>query len=242
MNNPISITIDGQKIPCEAGQTILAAAEHQGIYIPRLCAHPELTPFGSCRLCTVKANGRMQAACIQPVAPGMIVENDTAELNEYRKMLLEMLFVEGNHYCPFCEKSGTCELQALAYRFGLGAPRFPFIFPKREVDASHPDVWLDRDRCVLCGRCVRSSHELDNKQVVGFVNRSHEKRIEANAADGLKGTLICGDDQAVKNCPVGALLAKRQAYKVPVGQRQYDRARIGSEVDDAQIDAQTDDQ
>ncbi len=173
MTESVSFTIDGVEIEAEAGQTILEAADAAGVYIPRLCHKPGLEPFGGCRLCTVTANGRPCSACTQPVAPGMIVENDTEKLKDFRKTLVEMLFVEGNHFCMFCEKSGNCELQALAYRLGITAPRFPFLFPKREVDASHPDILIDHNRCILCARCVRASRDVDGKQVFDFVGRGH---------------------------------------------------------------------
>ena len=156
MSQTITFTIDGVKVEAEAGQTILQAADAAGIYIPRLCAHNELSPFGACRVCTVMVNGRPQAACTQPVAEGIVVENDTEALREIRRDIIDMLFVEGNHFCMFCEKSGNCELQAMAYRFGILAPKFPYMFPKRNVDASHPDIFIDRDRCILCARCVRA--------------------------------------------------------------------------------------
>ena len=121
-----TIYIDGVEIAARPGQTVIEAADEAGVYIPRLCHLPGLPPHGSCRMCTVIANGRPASACYQPVVPGMVVENDTDELLEHRKALIEMLFVEGNHFCMFCEKSGNCELQALAYRFGVTAPRFPY--------------------------------------------------------------------------------------------------------------------
>ncbi|HUT78392.1 MAG TPA: 2Fe-2S iron-sulfur cluster-binding protein, partial [Polyangia bacterium] len=110
MSDTIQFTIDGIEVEGRPGQTILEAADAAGVYIPRLCAHKELTPHGSCRVCTVKVNGRPAAACTQPVAPAMAVENDTPEIKAHRAALVEMLFVEGNHYCMFCEKSGNCEL------------------------------------------------------------------------------------------------------------------------------------
>ena len=89
-----------------------------------------------------------------------------------------MLFVEGNHFCMFCEKSGNCELQALAYRFGITAPQVSrTMFPDRDVDASHPDIFIDRNRCILCGRCVRASRDLDGKNVFEFVGRGTDKKI-----------------------------------------------------------------
>ena len=227
----ITLIIDGKTIQGEPGQTILQAADAAGIYIPRLCAQPELVPFGACRVCTVLVNGRPQAACCQPIAEGMMVDNDTPKLLEIRKGIIDMLFVEGNHFCMFCEKSGNCELQALAYRFGIAAPRYPFLFPRRDVDMSHPDIWIDRNRCVLCARCVRASRDLDGKGVFEFVGRGADKRIAVNAEADLGDTDAAVADKAVDICPVGALLKKRVGYATPVGQRKYDHQPIGSDVE-----------
>ncbi len=146
MSAKITFTIDGIEVEAEHGQTILDAADNAGIYIPRLCAMEGLIPQGACRICTVLVNGRPQAACTQPAAPGIIVENDTEKLKNIRSKIIEMLFVEGNHFCMFCEKSGNCELQAMAYRFGITAMTLPYLYPDREIDASHPDIFLDRNR------------------------------------------------------------------------------------------------
>ncbi len=227
----ITLSIDGRQIEAEPGQTILEAAEAAGIYIPRLCWMKELTPAGSCRVCTVRVGGRPQAACTQPVAPGMIVENDTDELRRLRRNLIDMLFVEGNHFCMFCEKSGNCELQALAYRFGITAPKYPFIFPERELDATHPDVFIDRNRCILCSRCVRASDELDDKQAFNFVGRGKDKSLAVDAEQGLGATDVEVTDQAVAACPVGCLLKKRTGYAVPVGRRRFDHEPIGSDIE-----------
>ena len=238
MNNrpKITLTVDGQSIEGRPGQTILEAAEEAGVYVPRLCFMKDLTPAGSCRVCTVRVNGRPQTACTQPIAPGMIVENDTEDLRQLRRDLIDMLFVEGNHFCMFCEKSGSCELQALAYRFGITAPKYPFMFPRRELDASHPEIFVDRNRCIQCGRCVRASQELDGKHVYGFVGRGTEKRIAVNSATDLGATDAAADDQAVAACPTGSLLIKGVGYAVPVGQRPFDHAPIGSEIEDQAVE------
>ncbi len=232
-NQKIVLSIDGRRIEAEAGQTILEAAEAAGVYVPRLCWMKGLTPAGACRVCTVRVGGRPQSACTQPVAPGMIVENDTEELRRLRRNLIDMLFVEGNHFCMFCETSGNCELQALAYRFGITAPQYPFIFPERELDASHPDVFIDRNRCILCSRCVRASQELDGKHVFGFVGRGREKHLAVNSEDGLGATDAEATDEAVAACPTGCLLEKRVGYAVPVGRRRFDHQPIGSEIEAA---------
>ena len=224
----ISLTVDGSRIETRPGRTILEAADEAGVYIPRLCWMEGLLPAGGCRVCTVQVNGRPAAACTQPVAPGMVVENDTAELRALRRDLIDMLFAEGNHFCMFCPKSGNCELQALAYRFGITAPRFPLAFPQRVRDASHPGIVLDRDRCILCSRCVRAARELDGKAVFGFVGRGADKRVAVNAADGLGATDAVVADRAIAACPTGALLARETGFAVPVGRRRFDYAPIGA--------------
>jgi [NiFe] hydrogenase diaphorase moiety small subunit len=231
MSDKISFVIDDVDVEGSQGQTILDAARDAGIYIPHLCAHKELEPFGACRVCTVLINGRPQAACTQPIAPGIIVENDTEKVNNMRRHIIEMLFVEGNHHCPLCEKSGNCELQALAYRLGIPTPTLPYMFPKREVEASHPEVIIDRNRCVLCARCVRASKDEDGKHVFGFINRGIDKTLAVNSPKSLADTDIGSADKAVEVCPVGSLMKKHVGYAIPVGKRLYDHEPIGSDVE-----------
>lgn len=233
LSNTVTFLLDGEVIEAEAGLTILQAAERSGHYIPRLCHHPDLVPHGSCRVCTVLVNGRPQSACTQPVAEGILVDNSSETVRKLRTDLIEMLFVEGNHYCMFCERSGNCELQALAYRFGITAPKYPYQFPHRDVDASHPDIFLDRNRCILCGRCVRASRDLDGKGVFEFVGRGQHKRIAVNAEAGLGETDAEATDRAIEVCPVGAILRKRVGYQVPIGERQFDHQPIGTEIEAA---------
>jgi [NiFe] hydrogenase diaphorase moiety small subunit len=231
MSDTMTLTIDGVDIPARPGQTILEAADEAGIYIPRLCAKDGLCAYGSCRVCTVLANGRPQAACTQPAADGMIVESESDKIQDIRRSIVEMLFVEGNHYCMYCEKSGNCELQALAYRMGIAAPRYPYQFPDRKVDATHPDILIDHNRCVLCARCIRASRDLDGKGVFGFVGRGKDRRVAVNAEARLVDTDIDVTDKAVDVCPVGAILTKRVGYAVPVGERTYDHKPIGSDIE-----------
>ena len=230
MSEKISFIIDGQNVEALPGQTIMEAADEAGIYIPRLCFLKGLSIHGSCRLCTVKVNGRPQSACNQPVMSGAVVEANTEELNNLRRDILDMLFVEGNHFCMFCEKSGNCELQAQAYRLGIMAPKFPQLSPSRNVDATHPDILLDNNRCILCGRCVRASKEIDGKNALDFVNRGAKKALAANSSKGLGGTSIEVKDKALQVCPVGALIPKRKGYVVPIGERTYDHQPIGTDI------------
>ncbi|MCF7848457.1 MAG: (2Fe-2S)-binding protein [Kiritimatiellales bacterium] len=231
MSDKIKITIDGKAIEAELGQTILEAADAAGIYIPRLCAHKDLLPIGSCRVCTVIVDGRPQASCVKPVMDGMVIENDTEELLQHRRNIIDMMFVEGNHFCMFCEKSGNCELQALAYRFGITAPQYPFQFPEKDVDASHPDILLDHNRCIMCARCVRASQELDGKNVFQSIGRGFDRKIGVNGEKALGDTDMDVNDKAADICPVGCIIKKRVGFETPYGERLYDKEPIGSDIE-----------
>ncbi|MET0046246.1 MAG: 2Fe-2S iron-sulfur cluster-binding protein [Sedimenticola sp.] len=220
-------TIDGVKIPFQEGQTIMDAAMAAGVYIPHLCHNPDYTPHGSCRLCTVKAGGRTVAACTTPAADGMEVKNNTKKLMAMRRTMLQLLFVEGNHVCPGCEKSGACQLQAVAYYCGMLAPEFTHFYPQREVDASHPDFAIDFNRCILCELCVRASRDADQKNIFAIGGRGIGAHLVVNSASGKLGDSDFDKaDRAAHVCPVGAILPKHTGYDVPIGKRLYDRKPV----------------
>jgi len=226
-----SFALDGEDVPFQAGETVMQAATRAGRYIPHLCWHPDFAPHGSCRLCIVKAGGRTGAACTLPAVAGQEVESDTAELNAHRKALLQMLFVEGNHFCPSCEKSGNCLLQATAYQMGMEGPHFEEFYPSRPVDASHPDILIDFNRCILCELCVRASADVDGKQVFAIGGRGIGTRLLVNSASGrLADTDMAPDDRAASVCPVGAILLKRHGFAIPIGQRRYDAASVADQA------------
>jgi [NiFe] hydrogenase diaphorase moiety small subunit len=227
MSDTVKFTIDGKECGGAKGQTIARAAKENGVYIPTLCLFEGIPPTGTCRICTVKVNGRPMAACTTPVAEGQHIENDSPELNEMRKAIIELLFVEGNHFCPSCEKSGNCELQALAYRFQIMAPRFEYEFSRRELDATPPKLLLERNRCILCKRCVKSIRTADGKALFAFSNRGNKATI--NIDDALAGQMT--DElaqQAMDTCPVGAIIRKEKGFDTPIGKRTYDKNPIGA--------------
>ncbi len=228
MNN--SFLLDAEEIPFTPGQTIMQAATAAGKYIPHLCWHPDFTAHGSCKLCTVKIGGRFATACTTRAAAGQEVENQSEELTQKRRTLLQMLFVEGNHFCPACEKSGNCTLQATAYEMGMLGPHFDHFYPDRPVDASHPEVWLDFNRCIMCELCVRASREVDGKNVFALAGRGTHSHLIVNSDSGkLADTDFAVTDRAADVCPVGVILHKRVGFATPIGQRDYD-ARPISEV------------
>jgi [NiFe] hydrogenase diaphorase moiety small subunit len=226
--------LDGREIPFEPGQTIMQAAQAAGAYIPHLCHHADFDPIGSCKVCSVRIRGRLVASCTMPASEGLEVESEVPDLQHDRQRLIQMLFVEGNHHCPFCEKSGQCHLQALGYHLGMQDTHFVHAWPHREVDASHPEVMLDRSRCVLCELCVRASREVDGKNVFAIGGRGAQTTLLVNSPSGqLRDSAIAATDRAVSICPVGALLPKRRGFVIPIGQRHYDQADIAERPEDS---------
>ena len=220
------IRIDGQSIPFADGQTVIQAAQDAGVFIPHLCYHPDYAANGSCKMCTCKINGRQQSACTTRAEEGQVVENNTEELNSERRALAQLLFAEGNHHCPSCEESGSCVLQNMAYRLGMTALTFPNFHPGRKTDASHPDILLNRDRCIYCELCVRASRDSDGKDIFCITGRAENKRLAVNSDSGmLEDSGLTVNDKAASVCPVGAIIKKREGFKTPIGAREFDSER-----------------
>jgi [NiFe] hydrogenase diaphorase moiety small subunit len=231
VTGPDTFLLDGAEVPFQPGQSVLQAALAAGRYIPHLCYHPEFKSHGSCKVCTCKVNGRTVASCTTPAEAAIEVESETGELNELRRTLVQMLFAEGNHFCPSCERSGNCGLQALGYDLGVMTAGFRHLFPERPVDASHPELWLDFNRCILCELCVRASRDVDGKNVFSLGGRGLGKHLIVNAESGrLADTDAAVDDKAMSVCPVGVILRKREGFAVPIGRRRYDSSPISAQA------------
>jgi [NiFe] hydrogenase diaphorase moiety small subunit len=230
----VTFTIDAREVSGKKSDTIVQAAREAGVYIPTLCHYPGVISPGTCRVCTVKINGRYAAGCKARVLEGAEVESDTPELNELRKTLIEALFVEGNHFCPACEKSGNCVLQALAYRFRMLAPRFDFGFPRRGVEARPGRLMIDRNRCILCKRCVHSLKNAKGEHLFSLSNRGHTATVtvDVEKADAMDDELA---QKAMDTCPVGAIIRKGRGFSEPIGTRRYDKAVIGSDIQEFRL-------
>jgi [NiFe] hydrogenase diaphorase moiety small subunit len=224
-----TFTLDGTAVPFTPGETVMQAALTAGHYIPHLCYHREFKPHGSCKVCTVRANGQTVASCTLPAQAGLVIECASPDLEENRRTLVQMLFVEGNHFCPSCEKSGNCLLQAVAYDLEVLSTDLDHFFPNRPIDASHPALLLDLNRCILCELCVRASAEVDGKGVFALSGRGMGKHLIVNAESGrLVDTEVT--DKAVEVCPVGVILKKRVGFAVPIGQRRYDLEPVSAQA------------
>ncbi len=233
MSEKVKFTIDGKECIGKKGQLLVDAAAENGVYIPVLCHWKDVIPAGSCRICTVKVNGRYMAACTTPIEDACAVESETPEIQDIRKAIVEMLFVEGNHFCPACEKSGDCDLQGLGYRYQMMVPRFPYAFERRELDASSPKIFLEKNRCIFCKRCVRMIKDEQGRSYFALKGRGKhleiymDKKLAANMSDELA-------EEAMKICPVGAILRKEVGFATPIGKRKYDNVAIGSDIENSQ--------
>lgn len=226
----LKFKIDGKIITAEKGQTIVEAASANGVYIPTLCNFEGLPPKGCCRMCTIKINNRYMTACTTPASDGMEIESNTDEINDIRKGIIELLFVTGNHFCPSCEKSGNCELQALAYRYQMMVPRFPYTFPQKGVDASSPKIYKDQNRCIMCKRCIKGIKDEEGKSYFAFNKRGNELEVVLDSKLGKEITDALAK-QAMDTCPVGSILYKEIGYNEPIGKRKFDKEPIGSEIE-----------
>lgn len=218
----IQIEIDGVAVTTEAGRTLVDVAAEAGVYIPTLCYLPEHPALGTCRVCSVKVDGRVTAACAVTVTDGMRVEVNDPETTAARKALVEMLFSEGTHNCPSCEKSGRCTLQAVGYEVDMVVSPFPYQFPKRVADHASETIWLERDRCIFCQRCVEFVRDrATGKKIFSISGRGTHARIEIDAelANAMPPDQV---REAVDICPVGTILAKGVGYDQPIGARRYD--------------------
>ncbi len=213
MSEKVTLYIDGKEIQAEKGANLLQVARENGFDIPGLCYYEKVTPSGDCRLCVVKVEGRpgMVPSCMLQVEAGMKITAFDSELEEMRKLLLELILSEHNDDCINCTRDGDCELQDLAFRYGveLGKRRFPSIW--REVtqfkDEGSPVLLYDSTKCIKCGRCIKACYEIQGKGVLNFANRGMETVIVAGLADW-KGSECDGCGECVQACPVGAIVDK----------------------------------
>ncbi len=218
----IRITIDRQEIETEEGAMLIDVAAGNGVYIPSLCYVRGRPRLGTCRTCSVRVNGKVMASCTVPVADGMVVEVDEPEVADMRKALVELLFSEGNHNCPSCEKSGRCDLQATGYETGMMVSRFPYRFPRREREHAAKSIWLERDRCIFCQRCVEFIRDRGaGRKIFSIGGRGTSARIEMDIelADRMPPEQV---REAVTLCPVGCILEKGVGYDEPIGRRKYE--------------------
>ncbi len=225
-HEPVNVTIDGRDLQVTAGQWIIQAAEEAGIYIPRFCYHPRMKPVGMCRMCLVEVSGprgsTLLPACYNPVAEGMEIQTASPLAKKAQEGVLEFLLVNHPLDCPVCDKGGECPLQDQTLAYGPGESRF--VEEKRHWAKPIPIselVYLDRERCIQCGRCVRFADEVAGDPLIDFAERGDKTEVAT-----YPGTpyLSYFSGNVVQICPVGALTAKPYRFKA----RPWDLEQVES--------------
>jgi NADH-quinone oxidoreductase subunit G len=214
----VTLTIDGRQLAVAKGKTVLQAAIEHGIKVPYYCYHPGLGIDGSCRVCLVKIEKmpKLQTACSTPVGEGMVVMTGTPEVVEARASVLEFLLINHPLDCPVCDKGGECPLQDFSYSFGPNESRMEF--PRRVFDGEGvkadvdfgPTLMLNRNRCILCTRCVRFMKEIDTDAQINITDRGYGSEIATFQEEGVH-SLLSGNLMDV--CPVGAITTRDYRFK-----------------------------
>ncbi len=203
--------IDGREVEFTNEKNLLEVIRKEGLNVPTFCYRPDLTSFGSCRMCVVEIEGRgIQSSCTMPPEAGLKVHLNTERVRKIRKTVLELLLANHKCECLTCDKSGNCELQKYAMEYGITEIRFPKLKEEdyQPVDDYNPSIVRDPSKCILCGACVRACSEFQGHSVLGFVNRGANTKIEPMNGRFLSQVdcVFCGQCQAV--CPTGALTIK----------------------------------
>ena len=201
-----TITIDGRKVEFTDEKNLLTIIRKAGIDIPTLCYHSELSTFGACRLCTVEDDrGRTFASCSEEPRDGMVIYTNTGKLKRYRKLIIELLLAAHCRDCTTCVKSGDCNLQTLAHRFGVTSVRYNNYREQKPIDFSSPSIVRDPNKCILCGNCVRVCNELQGVGALDFAFRGSEAMVMPAFDKEIAKTdcVNCGQCQIF--CPTGAI-------------------------------------
>lgn len=219
-----TLKINDIDVSARQGESILQVAKENDIFIPTLCELEGLSSVGACRLCLVEISGRrgLHPACVTEVTEGMEVYTETPQLHNYRRMILEMLFVENNHVCAVCISNGHCDLQSLAAKVGMDHTNLDYRNPNRYLDLSHDRFGFDANRCVLCTRCVRVCDEIEGAHTWDVFGRGIKSHVitDLDQPWGESDTCTsCG--KCVQVCPTGSLFEKGKSAAEMVKRREF---------------------
>ncbi|MFL5822710.1 MAG: 2Fe-2S iron-sulfur cluster-binding protein, partial [Solirubrobacteraceae bacterium] len=210
----IQLTIDGREVRAPEGMMLVDAAKHGDVEIPYFCYHAKLgQPVGACRMCLVEIEGipKLQTSCSTPVKDGMVVHTQTERVHHAQNAVVEFLLVNHPLDCPVCDKGGECPLQDITFGWGLGRSRF--IEPKRHFVkplALSPLIAIDRERCILCYRCVRFSQEVAEDYQLVFAERGAHTFVATHDGHPYVAPF---SGNIIELCPVGALTSQPYRFR-----------------------------
>jgi iron-only hydrogenase group A len=210
----VKVIVDGHTVEVPAGSTALEAAAIAGVHIPTLCYLKDVSQTGSCRVCLVEINGRIQASCVFPVAEGMEIKTNTPVVREARRVNVELLLSNHPQECLTCLRNQNCELQELAKDLGIRDIRFQGERYREPIDTSSPSIIRDPNKCILCRRCVSVCSDIQGVHVLSVRERGFETVVSPAWQMQLAHTACTNCGQCVNVCPVGALTEKDDTQKV----------------------------
>ncbi|MFW5874807.1 MAG: molybdopterin-dependent oxidoreductase [bacterium] len=210
----IALTINGKKVTCRTGESLLSVAEKNGIFIPTLCNHPDLKPYGACRMCLVEdeKSGRLMASCVTPAAKDMAILTDTDRIIGHRKNIVRLMIAEHPESCIVCSKGNRCELRALAARLGVAETRLYPMPNYKPYEELNPFIIRDLSKCILCGKCIRADHELVAAGAIDYNERGFSSRPATLMEKPLEESTCTFCGTCVSMCPTGALSAKHAGF------------------------------
>jgi NADH-quinone oxidoreductase subunit G len=214
MNGTV-VFIDNKEIPIENEQNLLELIRKARIDLPTFCYHSELSIYGACRLCMVQVEGMgLVPACSTPPTPEMKVSTNTEEIRKMRRIIVELLLANHSQNCPTCQKSTTCQLQALARRLGITKVRFKNQLREMPLDESSPSLVRDPNKCVLCGDCVRICSEVQSVGAIDFAYRGAQTVVIPSFGKALDQVECVNCGQCARICPTGALTPRSEVDEV----------------------------
>jgi len=210
----IPLTLDGKKITCPAETSILDAAEQNGIKIPRLCHHPDLKPFGACRMCLVEDEntGRLMASCVTPAARDMVLQTASPRIVKHRRNIVRLMIAEHPESCIVCSKGNRCKLRQVAANLGIGETDLYHMPNFKPLEQANPFMIRDLSKCILCGKCIRADHELVVVGAIDYNLRGFGSRPATAHELGLEQSSCTFCGTCVSLCPTGALSTKNTRF------------------------------
>lgn len=206
----LKLIINGRQVTSTSGITVLQAAQEASIYIPTLCADPDLEPHGGCRLCIIEIKGMrgMPTACTTTISDGMVINTETDAVNKARRSVIDLLIADHPMDCLTCVKNQRCELQEVAAYLGITERHLPRTTTERPVDDSNPFFTLDRNYCILCQRCTRTCDEVTGVNAIEIINRGYDSKVSTFGDKPLMESICKSCGECVVRCPVAALVPK----------------------------------